>query len=260
MIPILLVATIMHDSAVRDIIVDHDIEVSVGDRVEIRVPRQDAGSTYNLDGLPEDASAKADTDGIDVRWVPTERDVGTHRVRVDVREADGEITPPKIVRVIVDERGHQLFVPGAVGALFVPNDVSRYGAFMGGGIEVVIYSFTNQGSMFVPSHGRFYLDALVLGTAATGIDPMFTGALGFDLTVEQSPGRRFLLPFVGAQVGMAFQKQTGTFGWAMPIVGFYPWASRVMRIAVQGGYLLPTTASQDIRGVVVTASLDLSAW
>jgi hypothetical protein len=260
MVPILLVATVVHDGAMRDVIVDHDLEVSVGDQVEIRVPRQDADSTYTIDGLPQDATARADAEGIAVRWVPTDRDVGSHKVRVDVRAADGERTPPKTVRVVVDERGHLLFVPGVTMAFYAPNDFSRYGAFVGGGVDLAIYTFTAQGNMYVPSHGRFYIDALVLGSAVANIDPMFSGALGFDLTLEQNPRRRFLLPFVGSQVGIAFQKETGAFGWAMPLAGLYVWASRNFRFAMLGGYLLSTTDDQSVRGPLVSATVNLSAW
>lgn len=260
MVPILLVATVVHDGAMRDVIVDRDLEVSVGNQVEIRVPRQDADSTYTIDGLPQDATARADAEGIAVRWVPTDKDVGSHKVRVDVRAADGERTPPKTVRVIVDERGHLLFVPGVTAAFYAPNDFSRYGAFVGGGVDLAIYTFTAQGNMYVPSHGRFYIDALVLGSANANIDPMFSGALGFDSTLEQNPHRRFLLPFVGSQVGIAFQKETGTFGWAMPLAGLYVWASRNLRFAVLGGYLLSTTDDQSVRGPLVSATVNLSAW
>ncbi len=258
MLPILLMATIVHDGATRDLVVERDIEVSVGDRVELRVPRQESDASYRLEGLPRDATAKAEPDGIAVRWIPTDDDVGTHEVRVDV--IANEHTEKKAVRVVVDERGHQLFVPGAITSLFVPDDLNHLGAFVGGGAEVVIYGFAEQGSMFIPSHGRFYVDVLVLGSPHVGIDAMFSGSLGFDLTLERSPGRRFLLPFVGAQVGVAFQKQLGTFGWGMPLAGLYVWASRSLRIALQGGYLLPTTATQENRGVVVMASIDVAPW
>jgi hypothetical protein len=258
MLPALITASVMHGDMARDVVVDRELEVSVGDKVELRVPRQDATTTYKLEGLPEDALAKADTDGILVKWHPVDADVGTHRIRVDVRQGDEGYV--KTVRLVVNERGYQVFAPGAASSLFVPNDSGHLGAFVGGGLEVVLFNYAEQGSMFVPSHGRFYLDALVLGSSAPGIDPMFTGALGFDLTLERAPGRRFLLPFVGAQVGISFQKQVGTFGWAMPLVGVYPWASRSLRIAVLGGYLLPTTAAQDVRGVVVTALVDVAPW
>ncbi len=258
MLPVLLIATVLHDGAVRDVVVEREIEVSVGDRVDLRVPRQEGGATYKLDGLPRDAVAKAEPDGIAVHWTPTDADVGTHEVRVDVTQ--GALGDRKSVRVIVNERGHQLFVPGAVTSLFVPNDLNGLGAFVGGGLELVIFSYAEQGSIWIPSHGRFYIDMQVLGSSHPGIDAMFSGAFGFDLSLERAPGRRYMLPYVGIQAGIAFQKQAGTFGWAMPLVGLYPWASHALRVSFQAGYLLPTTAAQDIRGVVVMASVDLAPW
>lgn len=258
MVPILVIATIVHDGVVRDVAVEREMEVSVGDRVEIHVPRQDLAATYRLDGLPMNAVATPEPGGIVVKWVPRDADVGSYDVVVNVSSREGQ--EGRGVHVVVDERGHQLFVPGAIASLFVPNDLQNLGAFVGGGLELVLYSFADQGSLFVPSHGRFYLDALALPSTHGAVDPLFSVSLGFDLTLERSPGRRYMLPFVGAQAGVAYQSQVGPFGWGMPLVGLYPWASHAVRVAVEGGYLLPTTAAQNVRGVVVMATLDLAPW
>lgn len=249
---------IVHDGTSRDLVVDHAMEVSVGDRIEIHVPKQERDATYKLAGLPRAALAQAEPEGIAVKWVPSDDEVGTYDVVVDVTQ--GGDTARKHVELVVNERGHQLFVPGAALSVFVPNDLQNLGAFAGGGIELVVYSYAEQGNMWIPSHGRFYIDALVLGTTHANIDPMFSASVGFDVSLERAPGRRYLLPFLGAQVGIAFQKQAGTFGWAMPLAGIYPWASHALRIAVQGGYLLPTTAAQDVRGIVVMTTIDVAPF
>lgn len=256
--PILVTAMVVHDGAQRDVVLEHEMEVSVGDRVELHVPRQDRDATYTLGGLPRAAVANTEPDGVAVSWVPTDADVGAYDVIVDVSQ-NGE-AERKRVHIVVDDRGHQLFVPGAITSLFVPNDLQDLGAFAGGGLELVLYEYAHQGSMWIPGHGRFYVDAIVLGSSHAAIDPMFSASLGFDLSLEQSPGRRFLLPFVGAQLGVAFQKQEGTFGWAMPLAGIYFWSSRAVRVALQGGYLMPTTASQDVRGVDVMALVDVAPF
>jgi len=257
-LPIFVFAAVVHDGVLHDTAVEKELEVSVGDRVDLRVPRDVPGATYRLDGLPLDAAATATPDGVAVHWTPRDADVGSYDVTIDVRGAAGE--DKRRVHVVVDERGHQLLVPGAVASLFVPDDLEHLGAFVGGGLELVIYSFADQGSLFVPSHGRFYLDLFALPSTHANVDPLFSASLGFDLTLERSPGRRYLLPFVGAQVGVSYQKQAGPFGWGMPLVGLYPWASHTVRVAVEGGYLLPTTAAQDVRGVVVLATIDLAPW
>ena len=258
MLPILITVSIIHDGMTRDLVVSNEVEVSVGDRVAIHVPRQEGGATYHLEGLPESASARAEADSIAVTWEPRDRDVGTHEVAVDVSQGDEDHR--RSIRFIVNERGHQIFVPGVIAQTFVPNDLQNLGLFAGGGLEIVLFSYAEQGSIWVPSHGRFYLDAVALASTHDKIDPMFSLALGFDLTLERSPGRRYLLPYVGIQTGIAYQQQSSSFGWAMPLVGLYPWATHTVRVALQGGYLLPTTAAQDLRGVVVQLSLDLAPF
>jgi hypothetical protein len=258
MLPVLVIATILHDGVIRDLAVEREIEVSVGDRVEVRVPRQEGGATYKLAGLPMSAVARPGPAGIEVNWTPRNADVGTYELLVDVTQ--GGEREQRHVRVVVNEHGHQLFVPGAVASLFVPNDLENLGAFAGGGAELVVYEFAAQGSLFIPSHGRFYVDGLALASPHAGVDPMFSVSLGFDLTLERSPGRRYLLPFVGVQTGLAYQSQVGAFGWAMPLAGLYPWASHAVRVAVEAGYLLPTTAAQDVRGVVMMASVDFAPF
>jgi hypothetical protein len=242
-----------HDQVVND-----EIEVSVGDRVSMHIPRQDVGATYHLEGLPQSAVARAETDSIAVSWEPRDPDVGTHHLVIVVQE--GEEDEQRKISIVVNERGHQLFVPGAIASMFVPNNLQDLGLFVGGGVELVLFSYAEQGSVWVPSHGRFYLDAMAFGSTHTNVDPLFSVGLGFDLTLERSPGRRYLLPYVGIQTGIAYQQQSGSFGWAMPLIGIYPWASHAVRVSLQGGYLLPTTASQDLRGVVVQASLDLAPF
>ncbi len=258
MLPILITVSIVHDGMTRDQVVSDEVEVSVGDRVAMHIPRQETGATYHLEGLPESAVARAEPDNIVVAWEPRDPDVGTHRVSVEVQ--DGEEDHRRTISLVVNERGHQIFVPGVIGSAFVPNNLQDLGVFAGGGIEIVLFSYAEQGSVWVPSHGRFYLDAMALPSTHANIDPLFSVNLGFDLTLERSPGRRYLLPYVGIQMGIAYQQQSGSFGWAMPLVGIYPWASHAVRVSLQGGYLLPTTASQDLRGVVVQLGVDLAPF
>jgi hypothetical protein len=257
-LPILITVSIVHDGMTHDQVVNDEIEVSVGDRIAMHIPRQEGGATYNLEGLPETAVARAEDQSIAVQWEPRDPDVGTHRVSVEVQ--DGEEDHRRTIAIVVNERGHQIFVPGVIGAAFVPNNLQDLGAFAGGGVEIVLFSYAEQGSVWVPSHGRFYLDAMALASTHANIDPLFSVSLGFDLTLERSPGRRYLLPYVGVQMGIAYQQQSGSFGWAMPLIGIYPWASHAVRVSLQGGYLLPTTASQDLRGIVVQASVDLAPF
>ena len=143
---------------------------------------------------------------------------------------------------------------------FVPNNVPRLGVFSGGGAELVIYAYAQRNNPAWPSSGRFYLDLIAAGSTQPGVSAMFDAALGFDITVERSPRRRYLLPAVGIETGVTGQGQTGVYGWGMPIASLYLFWSAQTRVVLKGGYLLPTTADQDTRGFRFGVSFDFGWW
>jgi hypothetical protein len=258
-IPSSVSATVVHDGGQRDVTVDKDIDVSVGDQVELHFRTMDTQHpTYVVSGLPASAQATSVEDGVDVLWTPGDGDAGLHDLAM--RVTDGPTTAERKVRIVVEHVHHAFFAPGAITTIYVPNDTGNLGVFIGGGVEIVIYAFTQKGHPWFPSHGRFYFDLEFLGSTQTKVDGMINGMLGFDISLERNPQRRFLLPVVGAEVGVAFQKQTGDFGWGMPLAGLYLWSSPQLRIAMRGGYLLPTTSAQDTRGVRIGASADVAWW
>jgi hypothetical protein len=177
-----------------------------------------------------------------------------------MKVTDGSTTAERKVRIVVEHVHHAFFAPGALGSVYIPNDTGKLGVFMGAGLEIVLYSFTQKGHPWFPSHGRIYFDLEVLGSTQPGMDAMLNGLFGFDISLERSPQRRFLLPVLGVEMGVMFQKQTGTYGWGMPMAGVYLWSSPQVRVAMRGGYLLPTTSDQDTRGVRLGASVDMAWW
>jgi hypothetical protein len=258
-IPNSVSATVVHDGAQNDVPVERDIDISVGDQLELHFRTMDTQHpTYVVSGLPPTAQATSVEDGVDVLWSPSDGEAGVHDMAMQV--TDSGMTAERKVRVVVEHIHHAFFAPGAVTSVYVPNNADKYGAFIGGGLEIVIYAFTQKGHPWFPSHGRFYFDLEVLGSTQSGIDGLLNGLLGFDISLERNPHRRFLLPVLGAEIGVAFQKQTGTFGWGMPLAGIYLWSSPQIRVALRGGYLLPTTSDQETRGVRIGASIDMAWW
>lgn len=256
-------ATVVHDGGQRDVTVDEDIDIAVGDQLELHFRTMDTHRpTYVVSGLPTTAQASSVEDGVDVLWAPGDGDAGIHDLAMHV--TDGSTGSPRSaerkVRIVVEHVHHALFSPGALASVYIPNDTGTLGVFMGAGLEIVLYAFTQKGHPWFPSHGRFYFDLEGLGSTQPGVEAMLNGLFGFDISLERTPQRRFLLPVLGAEVGVIFQKQTGTYGWAMPMAGIYLWSSPQVRVAMRGGYLLPTTSDQATRGARLGASVDLAWW
>ncbi len=258
-IPNSVSATVVHDGAQRDVTIEKDIDVSVGDQLELHFRTMDAQHpTYVVSGLPPTAQATSVEDGVDILWTPGNDEAGIHDMSMQV--TDGGVQAERKVRVVVEHIRHTFFSPGIVGNIYIPNNPGRLGVFVSGGLEIVLYSFTQKGHPWFPSHGRFYFDIEVAGSTQPGIDAMLNGLLGFDISLERTPQRRFLIPVLGAEAGIMFQKQTGTYGWGMPLAGLYLWSSPQVRVALRGGYLLPTTSDPDTRGVRLGMSVDMAWW
>lgn len=254
-----LSAAIIHDGTELGVEVAREVDVSIGDRLELHFRAiETIAATYDIEGIPKTAVTTPMGDGIDVVWSPTRGDVGEHELSLTV--ADGGQLAQRLVRVHVADTHHFAFMPGVVATTFVPNAVQRLGVFSGAGAELVIYAYGQRSNPSWPSSGRFYLDLVAAGSTRANVSAMFDAALGFDITIERDPHRRFLLPAIGIETGVTAQGQSGIYGWGMPLAALYLFWSAETRVVLKGGYMLPTTAEQDTRGFRFGASFDFGWW
>lgn len=253
-----LTAAIIHDGAELGVEVGREVEMSIGDKIELHFRAiETQHAKYDVSGIPSHAQTSPNGDGIDVVWIPTRSDAGEHEIAITV--TDGDATALREVRIHVADTHHFAFMPGVVSTAFLPN-APRLGVFWGGGVELVIYAYGQRNNPAWPSSGRFYLDLIAAPSTQPGVSAMFDAALGFDITIERNPHRKFFLPAVGLESGIAQQGQTGLWGWASPLLSTYVYWSSQARVVIKTGYQLPTNAVQDTRGIRLGASFDFAWW
>ncbi len=216
--------------------------------------------TYSLSGLPAGAKAEPTEGAVQVSWSPTASDLGVYPVKATV--TDGKATVTREIEIVVEEEHESFFMPGVGYALWVPGDVGTYGVFQGFAIEFLGVRWVHQNDKRGPSHGRVYLDFDVLFSTQQAVDPVFMPTLGFDLSLEKDPGRRFLIPFFGLEGGALFQKQITTLGFMTPFAGVLLWSGRNFEVALKAGYMLPFTSEQfgQVAGLRTRLTADLSFW
>lgn len=239
---------------------DGKLALVAGDRLELSfrlLGDEGSAATFVVSGLPLGARADSAPNGVDVVWSPGDADAGTHKIFLHA--ADGASTADRELDLFVDSSATSFMAPGARATVWVPNAIDALGAFVGGGAQITLVSWVQRGHRWWPSHGRVYaLGDLIASPRAS--KPAFDVGAGFDLSLERDPARRFLIPFVGAEAGVTFCEATGTFGWAEPRAGLYLWSSRSVRVEIDAGYLLPTTAAQDVRGGRFAMGIDVAPW
>lgn len=216
--------------------------------------------TYSLTGLPAGAKAEAAEGSVQVSWTPTASDLGVYDVKATV--TDGKTTVTRVIKIIVEEEHETFFMPGVGYALWVPGDVGTYGVFNGFSVEFLGVRWVHQNDKRGPSHGRLYVDFDVMFSTHSAIDPVFMPLLGFDLSLEKNPGRRFLIPFFGLEGGALFQKQITTLGLMEPFAGVHVYSARNVEIGLRAGYMLPFTSEQfgQVAGFRARATFDVSFW
>lgn len=216
--------------------------------------------TYKLSGLPTGAKAEAAEGSVQVSWTPKPNDIGAYTVLATV--SDGKTTVTREIKMVVAEEHESFFMPGVGFAFWLPGDVSSYGVFNGFSIEFLAVRWVHQNEKRGPSHGRIYVDFDVLFSTHSAIDPAFVPLLGFDMSFERDPGRRFFIPYFGLEGGALFQKQTTTLGLMTPLAGIHVYSARNVELGVKVGYMLPFTSEQfgQVAGLRARAALDVSFW
>ena len=216
--------------------------------------------TYSLSGLPKGAKAEASEGSVQVSWSPTADDLGVYKVIATV--SDGKTNAIREIKIVVEDEHESYFMPGLGYSLWVPGDVKTYGVFQGVTIEFLGVRWVHQNDKRGPSHGRLYLDFDILFSSEQAIDPAFMPLLGFDLSIEKNPARRFLIPHFGFEGGAIFQKQINTLGFITAFAGIHIWSSRNVELGVKAGYILPFTSEQfaQVAGFRARLATDISFW
>lgn len=216
--------------------------------------------TYSLSGLPKDAKAEASEGAVEVSWSPTTDDLGVYHVIATV--TDGKTKVDREIKLVVEDEHESYFMPGIGFTTWVPGSTSAYGVFNGFSIEFLGIRWVHQNEKRGPSHGSVYIDFDVLFSSAQNVDAAFMPLIGFDLSLERNPARRFLIPYFGMEGGALFQKQTSTLGLLTPFFGIHFYATRNFEIGVKAGYMLPFTSEQfsQVAGFRGRLSADLAFW
>jgi len=225
--------------------------------------------TYSLSGLPVGAKAEASEGAVTVKWKPSADDIGIYKVVATV--TDGKTKVDRTIRIVVEEEHESFFMPGVGFSFWLPGNTDRLGVFNGFTIEFLGVRWVHDNEKRGPSHGSIYLDFDVLFSTGAKVpdpiyglkvDPIFMPVLGFDLSIERNPARRFLIPYFGLEGGVMFQQQTGTLGLVLPFAGLHFYSSRNFEVGLKAGYLLPFSSEQfgDVAGLRARLSADLSFW
>jgi len=175
-----------------------------------------------------------------------------------------EVAYEKIMHVndSVYSRNHyeSYFMPGALYTVYQPAGKDSLGTFSGIAIEYVIFALVRDDEGRGPSHSRMYLKFNILNSTKKDIQSLFTYSLGFDLSLERHPNRKYLIPFFGLEIGGMSQKQLGGILQFTPTFGLHILATHSIYLSARAGYQYTSTDFDMLKGWYGQAGLDIVFW
>ncbi len=238
---------------------------SDGDRIEVTAEGLPAGAKLRVrdprpwTGAHERAASetRAVFREVVLYWTPTRAQRGNHVVALVA--SDGKATERIEIMLKVEEEWESWFLPGVqyVGYFPAKTDV---GNFNGAAFELVIGTWVHQTEARGPSHGRVYVDIALLASDHAGAARAFAYALGFDLSIERNPWRRYLIPIFGLEVGGFHQREVGSFFTTTPFVGAHLFSTRNVFVTATGGYVFPGRDIERLGGWRVRAGVNAVLW
>jgi hypothetical protein len=181
--------------------------------------------------------------------VAIESDVGKHELMLTV--SDGELQTTVTQRLVVlpagaDKDYRKWFLVGTGPSAFITQGDSEL--FVGGAFDVSLFARIEDGKTAhhcvegerqdgcYASHYRFYAEFEVLDSVKAGAPGMFIYGAGYSASFERDPGRRYLVPHYGIEVGGLARRGLSHLAQTRPYLGLHLWTGNTLWLNAAVGY------------------------
>jgi hypothetical protein len=238
-------------------------QLEPGDSMSFAVrarPQPGTAVSVTARSLPAGASfvPAASIDEYTFTWSTGDADLGAHVVTFVA--TDGRSAVSESVELVVREEWEAFLVPGAHYLYYRPAGHARLGAFHGVSLELALVTWVYRNERHGPSHGRINARMELAFSDRDRVHELSSYALGFELSFERDPGRRFLVPFFGVDLGGLYQQRVGHVLVTEPRLGVLLWSSRRLQASVSGAYVLPGSHLASLRGYRLLAGALVNLW
>lgn len=149
------------------------------------------------------------------------------------------------------------FMPGAQAVLYKPAGVEA--PYFGGGFHIDVVRWSHHNNGFGPAEGAVYMQASLLKSESSE-HTMGIYEGGLNLSFEKNPQRQYLIPYFGMTAGGLFTEDQPHSGFVQPLLGMHLYSNHNVVAEVQGGYMFPTDAIDELAGFRAQASIRFHLW
>lgn len=148
--------------------------------------------------------------------------------------------------------------PGATALVYAPEGAKGQ-PFVGGGVQIAPVQWSHNNNDYGPSQGSIFFQASIL-TSASSTKAMALYEGGITLSFERNANRHFAIPYFGFTTGGVYNTGFKDSGYIYPLAGMHVFSHPNVVVDVQGGYMLPFEAVDELRGFRAQASIRLHMW
>ncbi|MCG8425154.1 MAG: hypothetical protein MJE77_45320 [Proteobacteria bacterium] len=155
---------------------------------------------------------------------------------------------------------NSIFMPSAAGRIYLPGDDAGMGPWYGGGVQLILFTWSDNSDRFGPGQGKFFFDMGILSSGEDGSGQMVMYRGGANLSLERNASRNWLIPFFGFSIGGLHEKNLKRHGFVEGLLGVYVFYTANMILGIEGGYLFPFSDADSLAGFASQATLSVSLW
>jgi len=149
---------------------------------------------------------------------------------------------------------------GAGYGAYVPAAQSKLGIFHGVNTEFVWLSGHNSGGSRSPSNWRVYSRVGIMKSTQDSVGGLISYLMGANFSLESRVKRKWLIPYIGIEIGGIKQKELGGGMQFNPVLGVQLLATKYACIHAQASYTYSTRAFDQLSGFCGTVTANFFFW
>jgi hypothetical protein len=151
-------------------------------------------------------------------------------------------------------------MPSAMGFAYFPLKSGGLGPWLGGGAELVAFTWSSNSDGFGPSQGKIRFDVGGMASTRDGTSAMVFYRGGAAVSFEGNAGRSFLIPYFGGSLGGFNGKDLGGHAFADAELGVYLLYLRGFILDAEGAFMFPFTDFDRLAGPKVQLTVSFALW
>lgn len=152
-----------------------------------------------------------------------------------------------------------MLMPGVAGFGYLPGD-DAMGPWLGGGLRIAAYTWSDNSAAFGPSQGKIFLDLGLLGSGEDDTGRMSLFRSGINLSFEGNASRDWLIPYYGVAMGRVAERNLAVHWFAEAVLGVHALYRPSFHIDIEGGYALPFSDVDTMAAPTVQVAMSMTLW